>query len=162
TGGATAGASGADGTFTLKGADPQGGVFGVTARKGNAITAAPVAVDPAKPDGEIRGVIAEKFAARLRVRAGDRAGRPVEGGGGGGGRGTGPLGDVPPPRGRGPRLGGRLQGRRDPRRRPVRVRRSPARRPVRAHPLRAGLPDRDDTRPGRRAGGDARLRRRDP
>lgn len=79
TGGGTGGASGADGTFTLKGADPQGGVFGVTARKGNAIAAAPVAVDAGKPDGEIRVVISEKFAARLRVRAVDRAGRPVEG-----------------------------------------------------------------------------------
>jgi protocatechuate 3,4-dioxygenase beta subunit len=70
-------ASGADGRFVIRGMSPERGVFGVTARKGNAITAAPVAADPAKPDGALRILVSEKFAARVRARAVDRAGKPV-------------------------------------------------------------------------------------
>jgi RNA polymerase sigma factor (sigma-70 family) len=69
----------AQGAFVLKGVNPEGGVFGVTARQGKRITSAPVAVDPAKQDGVIRVVISERFAARVRARAVDRAGRPVAG-----------------------------------------------------------------------------------
>lgn len=71
--------SDAHGRFVIAGMDPGGGAFGVTGRKENAITAAPVAVDPAKPDGSIRVVVSERFAARVRIRAVDRAGRPVAG-----------------------------------------------------------------------------------
>jgi hypothetical protein len=67
------------GRFVLSGINPEGGAFGVTARKGGAITAAPVGVDPAKRAGAIRVVISDRFAARVRIRAVDRPGRPVAG-----------------------------------------------------------------------------------
>lgn len=69
--------SDANGQFIIRGMSPAGGVFGVTARKGDAISAAPMAVDPVKPGGLIRLVISPKFAARVRVRAVDRAGKPI-------------------------------------------------------------------------------------
>jgi protocatechuate 3,4-dioxygenase beta subunit len=69
--------SDAKGGFVLKGVNPEGGVIGVTARRGKQITAAPVAVDPAKSDGGLRVVVSEAFAARVRVRAVDSAGQPV-------------------------------------------------------------------------------------
>jgi hypothetical protein len=67
------------GRFVLKGLNPEGGVVGVTARKGEAITAAPVGVDPGKPEGELRLVVSPKFGARMRVRAVDRTGKPLAG-----------------------------------------------------------------------------------
>jgi RNA polymerase sigma factor (sigma-70 family) len=69
--------SDANGRFMIRGMSPAGGVFGVTARKADAITAVPVAVDPAKPEGTIRLVISPKFAAKVRVRAVDRGGKPI-------------------------------------------------------------------------------------
>jgi hypothetical protein len=71
--------SNADGRFVLKGVNPEGGLFGVTAKKGNAITVAPVPVSPAKPDAEVRLVISEKFASKICVRVVDRAGKPIPG-----------------------------------------------------------------------------------
>lgn len=67
------------GAFVIRGINPEGGLIGVTARKGKQITAAPLAADPAKPEGTLRVVISEDFAAHLRVRAVDGAGRPVAG-----------------------------------------------------------------------------------
>jgi hypothetical protein len=71
--------SDAQGRFVIAGMNPGGGAFGVTAARGKAITAAPVAVDPAKPGAALRLVVSERFAARVRVRAVDRTGRPVVG-----------------------------------------------------------------------------------
>jgi hypothetical protein len=68
-----------DGTFVLKGANPEGGVFGITAHKGDLITAAPVAVDAGKLNGVVRVVVSAKYGARVRVRAVDRAGKPIAG-----------------------------------------------------------------------------------
>ncbi|QJW99976.1 MSCRAMM family protein [Frigoriglobus tundricola] len=69
----------AEGRFVVRGLNPEGGVVGLTARKGAAITAAPLGVDPGKPDGEIRLIVSPKHAARLRIRTVDRAGKPVPG-----------------------------------------------------------------------------------
>lgn len=70
--------SDSDGGFVLRGINPEGGLFGVTARRRALITAAPVAVDPAKPEA-IRVVVSEKFGAKLRGRVVDRAGQPISG-----------------------------------------------------------------------------------
>jgi hypothetical protein len=67
------------GRFVITGINPISGIFGITARKGTAITALPVVVDPTRDSDEIRIVISEKSAARVRVRAVDRAGRPIPG-----------------------------------------------------------------------------------
>ncbi len=72
-------ATDAAGRFVIRGLSPEGGVVGVTARKGDRLTAAPVVADPASPATEVRVVVSERFAARVRARAVDVAGRPVAG-----------------------------------------------------------------------------------
>ena len=67
------------GQFVIRGMNPDGGVFGVTAAKGNQLTGPPVAVDPAALAGELRLVVSEKFAARVRACAVDRKGQPIAG-----------------------------------------------------------------------------------
>ncbi len=65
------------GRFVIRGLNPESGVVGVTASTGSAITAAPVAIDPSKPEGELRVVVSEKYAAKVRIRAVDRTGKPI-------------------------------------------------------------------------------------
>jgi protocatechuate 3,4-dioxygenase beta subunit len=77
--GTVSGPTDAQGRFTVRGLNPEGGVVGLTARKGDAITVAPLAVDPGKPDGELRLVISAQHAARLRIRAVGRNGKPFAG-----------------------------------------------------------------------------------
>ena len=60
----------AEGSFVIRGLNPEGGVVGVTAHKGYAITAAPVGVDPGKPEGELRVIISPRHAAYIRLRIG--------------------------------------------------------------------------------------------
>jgi RNA polymerase sigma factor (sigma-70 family) len=77
--GKVSGRTDAEGRFTVRELNPEGGIVGLTAGKGDAVTIAPVAVDPGKPEGEPRLVISAKHAARVKVRAVDRAGLPIEG-----------------------------------------------------------------------------------
>jgi hypothetical protein len=79
--GTATGKTDAEGRFVVRGLNPEGGVVGLTAHKGDAITAAPTGIDPGKPEGDVRLVVSPKFAARVRVRAVDRAGKPVAGAG---------------------------------------------------------------------------------
>jgi hypothetical protein len=67
------------GRFVIRGLSPEGGVIGVTARTGNQITAKPLIADPTHPETELRIVVSERFGARVRARAVDRAGQPVAG-----------------------------------------------------------------------------------
>jgi protocatechuate 3,4-dioxygenase beta subunit len=69
----------ASGRFVIRGLSPEAGAVGVTAREGHRLTAAPVIADPASPGTEVRVVVSARFAARVRARAVDAAGRPVAG-----------------------------------------------------------------------------------